>query len=334
MNTNFDQKIESEYRAVRETGAGIFRFPQRGLIEVSGGEAVQFLNGLVTNDVKKLEDSTWMRAAFPNAQGRLLAMTRVLRRGDRFLFDVDAANHAAILQNLMRFTFAGDFKVADLSDELQVISLFGARAQEMLENFELRTPKLDREIVETVVHSQSIAAIKSAQFAASNFDLFVPQDLSRSEKTVERFVDSGAVEIGEQTREILRVEMGTPFFGVDMDDKTVVLETGLDDAVSFTKGCYIGQEIIARIHFRGHVAKKLTGLMLEETGEISAGDNLKSATGKAAGRITSTVFSPILNKTIALGFVRHEFLRVETELFVVNGERELRAKVVEPPFIG
>ena len=96
MSVNFSK----EYQAVRESGAGILEFPNRGLIEVSGGEAVQFLNGLITNDVKKLENNSWMWAAFPNAQGRLLAMTRVLRREDKFLFEVDALYYEKIFQHL------------------------------------------------------------------------------------------------------------------------------------------------------------------------------------------------------------------------------------------
>ncbi len=150
---------------------------------------------------------------------------------------------------------------------------------------------------------------------------------------IAEFERAGATKIGDAARETLRVEMGTLRYGVDVDDTTVVLETGVDAAVSFTKGCYIGQEIIARIHFRGHVAKKLAGLILDENARIAPGDNLKSATGKNAGRITSTVFSPILNKRIALAIVRYEFLQPETELLVVSGENELRAKVAELPFV-
>src|SRR5215213_636543 len=101
-----------DYRTIRAGGVG-FREQLRGLIEVSGKEAVQFLNGLVTNDVSKLEDDAQMFAAFPNAQGRLLAFVRVRRNGDKFLFETFEATHAKVFQNLYRFTFAGDFFVED-----------------------------------------------------------------------------------------------------------------------------------------------------------------------------------------------------------------------------
>lgn len=321
-----DAEFLTQYNHLRSIdGAGILQFSNHGLIEVSGGEAVQFLNGLITNDVKKLADNSWLLAAFPNAQGRLLALVRVVRRGDKYLFITDEATREKVLQNLFRFTFAGDFKVADLSEEFQLVAVRGNG----FSNFDWNIPTAN-EVAQLDFSGEKITLIAAA--GESGFDALVPrgavlQDFLRHLKT------RGAIEITSETREVLRVENGVPRYNVDMDETTIVLETGLDDAVSFTKGCYVGQEIIARIHFRGHVAKKLTGLMFEETAQVAAGDNLKSATGKAAGRITSTVFSPILNKQIALALVRYEFLQPETELFVVNGETELRAKVAELPFV-
>src|SRR5436853_1091581 len=123
----------AEYKAVRERGAGLIDFSSRGRIEVAGTESIQFLNGLITNDVKALEDGAWMRAAFPNAQGRLVAEVRVLRlANDRFLFDTEAATHERVLKTLERFTLAGDFRVTDLTNELAHLSLQGARSAQTL----------------------------------------------------------------------------------------------------------------------------------------------------------------------------------------------------------
>lgn len=326
MNDRFLQ----EYNAIRNSGAGLLEFPGRGLIEVSGSEAVQFLNGLITNDVKKLADGAWMRAAFPNAQGRLLALVRVLRIADKFLFDVDAANYQIVLQNLMRFTFAGDFKVADLSEKMRLVAISGSAAFEVV-NQQLQVPNELDAIAVTEFENEQIIVIRDTHTAAKGFDLFVPNTVYKAVKAY--LIEGGAIEILDEVRETLRVEAGIPKYGVDVDETTVVLETGMDDAVSFQKGCYIGQEIIARIHFRGHVAKRLAGLILTETTGISAGDGLKSNEGKAAGRITSTAFSPALEKQIALGLVRYEFLQPGTELVVLDGETEVKATVVELPFI-
>lgn len=330
MNDNF----EKEYNAVRLDGAGILDFPERGLIEVSGGEAVQFLNGLITNDVAKLENNSWMHAAFPNAQGRLLALVRVLKSNDKFLFDVDAVNHASILLNLQRFTFAGDFKVTDLSADYSLFSIQGKKVSELIgqiANSSFQVPDYQNQISVFEHQAAEIRVIRATHTGADGLDLFGPNSLMQNLK--DEFLRSGAIEISDETRELLRVEAGIPRYNVDIDESTIVLETGIDKAVSFNKGCYIGQEIIARIHFRGHVAKRLSNLVLEETIKIEPGDQLKSADGKGAGRITSTVFSPILEKQIALALVRYEFLAPETELFVVRNENQLtKAKVAKLPF--
>ncbi len=117
-----------EYEQVRGNGAGFFE-QKRGLIEVSGAEAVMFLNGLITNDVKTLLDNSWIFAAFPNAQGRLLAVVRVLRIEDKFIFDTEAETYEKVLQNLSRFTLAGDFKVNDLTERFLCLSVRGDSVQ-------------------------------------------------------------------------------------------------------------------------------------------------------------------------------------------------------------
>src|SRR5919206_1733846 len=122
----------AEYEATRGWGAALFDLSSRGRIEVSGGEAVQFLSGMVTNDVARLEDGAWMQAAFPNPQGRLVASARVFRRGGAFLFDTEAATYARLLKHLERFTLAGDFRVRDLTADVALLSVQGARASEVV----------------------------------------------------------------------------------------------------------------------------------------------------------------------------------------------------------
>jgi len=317
-----------EYNSVRGSGAGILDFPNRGLIEVSGAEAIQFLNGLITNDVKKLENNRWMLAAFPNVQGRLLAFARVLKIGDKFLFDTEAETRDKVFQNLFRFTFAGDFKVNDLSNDFSLISLQGKLAEKIhSEFFKVKISK--SEVVEAEFGDEQVLMIRATHTAENGFDFIAPKAVL--ENLSNEFLGLGAVKIGDATREVLRIEASLPKYGTDVDESTVVLESNLDEAVSFQKGCYVGQEIIARIHFRGHVAKKLTGLILDGNDSIAPNETLKSAEGKAAGRITSTVFSPALQKQIALGFVRYEFLAPETGLFV--GENQTKAHVTALPFV-
>src|SRR3989440_7250762 len=125
-------QIKSEYSAVRDGGAGLIDLSARGRIIVSGSEAVMFLNGLITNDMKTLARDSWMPAAFPNVQGRLLAVIRVLNRNDRFLIDTEPATHSTVLELLSRFTLAGDFRVTDATEEISTLSVQGRGATNIM----------------------------------------------------------------------------------------------------------------------------------------------------------------------------------------------------------
>jgi folate-binding protein YgfZ len=293
------------YNFIEGGGSG-FVEQRRGLIAVWGKEAVQFLNGLLTNDVAKLESFRWMSAAFPNAQGRLLATVRVLKIDEKFLFETEAATHEKVFQNLFRFTFAGDFFVEDLSENFSYLSVFGNQ----FTNFKYKIPT-DNEIIGAQFFDDAGFMIRPIR--GSGFDIFVPKPAKEDFANDLRELKS--VEISGELYEVLRVERGIPLYGVDMDETTIVPELGIDNLISYNKGCYIGQEIIARIHFRGHIAKQLTGLLFADANaSVSPGDELKSPDGKNAGKITSITFAPKLEKTIALGFVRYDYLAEGTAL--------------------
>lgn len=313
--------LQTNYEVIRCRGGIGFYRQKRGLIEVSGKEAVQFLNGLITNDVAKLESYQWMMAAFPNAQGRLLAVARVLRFDERFIFETEEATHEKIFQNLFRFTFAGDFKVEDLTEKYSYLSVYGNQ----ISNFKYKIPT-ENEIIGAKFDDADGFIIRA--FRADGSDIFLPKTSEKS--FVNELKHQNLVEISDELYEVLRIENGVPLYGVDMDETTVVLETGLDEAVSFNKGCYIGQEIIARIHFRGHVAKRLSGLIFDDAAaDARPGDEIKSPEDKNAGRITSATFSPKLGKKIALAYVRYDYLAENTELKIGGST----AKVKDLPFI-
>lgn len=324
----------AEYEAVREGGVGVIDFSSRGRVRVSGAEAVQFLNGLITNDVKTLEEGAWMTAAFPNVQGRLLAFARVLHRGDGFLFDTEPATRERVFKTLERFTLAGDFRVAEMTDELAALSLQGARAAEVIAaTLGSEARSLERGRIGTWLwREHSVSVIRATHTGEDGFDLFV--NAKHAASLFEALMTAGARAVGFKALETLRVEAGLPRHGVDMDETNVVLETGLDEAVSYTKGCYVGQEIIARIHWRGHVAKRLAGLMFEDDGEAPREAKIRSADGKEIGRLTSTAVSPRLNKSIALAYVKYDYLAPGTEVRVAVGEEDERAaQVAELPFV-
>ncbi|MGI8654826.1 MAG: aminomethyltransferase family protein [Pyrinomonadaceae bacterium] len=328
-----------EYNAVREGhGAGIIDLSSRGRVRVSGTEAVQFLNGLVTNDVKTLQPNTWMTAAFPNAQGRLVAPARILRIEDSFLIDTDAATSERVRKTLERFTLAGDFRVADIAKETVLLSLQGERAAEIIANlFDQSTSHIAPwHALQTSWREHQIIIMRATHTNENGFDLFVPTEAAQALWTAFQGA-AGARPIGYDVYETLRIEAGIPRYGVDMDETNVVTESlAEDEAVSYQKGCYIGQEIIARIHWRGHVAKKLTGLVFDEGAQNLSpmiGAKLKSADGKEIGRVTSQTFSPRLDKAIALAYVKYDYLAPDTRAHVITGDTEYAARVAALPLV-
>ncbi len=326
----------AEYEAVRGGGAGLFDLSSRGRVEVSGGEAVQFLNGMLTNDVAKLADGAWMTAAFPNPQGRLLAVARVARLGDAFHIDTEPATYQTVLRALERFTLAGDFRVQDHTSETVCLSLQGARAVEFVATVagEASVATARGHAAASEFGGAPLMVVRATHTSEDGFDLFAPA--ASAGALWDAFASAGARPAGFGALEVLRVEAGVARYGVDADASNVVTEVvEEDEAVSYTKGCYVGQEIIARIHWRGHVAKKLAGLVFARDADPPADARVRECGGgREVGRITSTVFSPRLRRQVALAVIRYDSLAAGTELRVFSGEEELcAAHVADLPLV-
>lgn len=304
--------MTAEYTAVRDGGAGLIDLSERARIRVSGSEATMFLNGLVTNDMKSLAEHRWMPAVFPTVQGRLIGAVRIARLQDGFLIDTERLSHEAVLKTISRFTMAGDFRVTDLTDESAMLSLQGVRAGEIVGKvLNAIVADLRRDEVREL---DGVTVIRATHTGEDGFDLVF--DKTRVSELRQAILDAGATAVGEETFEILRIEAGIARFGRDMDETNVIPELNLDDAVSYTKGCYVGQEIIVRIKHRGHPAKKLVGLKADRSMEPGA-------------IVTSAAVSPKLGN-LGLGYVRYESIEPGTKVTVDN---EIEATVTELPFI-
>src|ERR1044072_8758370 len=315
----------AEYEAVRGGAcAGLFDLSSRGRVEVSGGEAVQFLNGMLTNDVAQLGEGEWMSAAFPNPQGRLVAAAGVFRTREGFILDTEAANPERVFKALERFTLAGHFRVRCLTEETAMLSVQGARAREFVRTVlgEEASKAARGRFTVAPFQGAQVASVRATHTAEDGFDLFV--SASDAESLWRALAEAGARPAGFDALEVLRVEAGVPRYGVDASESNVVTEV-LDEAesVSYTKGCYTGQEIIARIHWRGHVAKKLAGLLLDSDAEAPSGGDAATqwggeaeaaqgaslrapVEGREVGRIPSEVFSPRLDARVALAVVKYD----------------------------
>ncbi|MBX3280025.1 MAG: aminomethyltransferase family protein [Acidobacteria bacterium] len=325
-----------EYAALH-SGAGLIDLSGAGVLEVSGSNAVQFLNGLVSNDVKMLSPGEGTIAAFLNVQGKVLALSRIYRTENKFLLELEACNRLKILHNLSRFVPAGGFFVSDLSEKTAIFSVQGPRSDELAAALTGSVPgAAPYSHREALIDGIKVRIANHARCGPKGFDMFAPADLS--DKLLTAILEPAACRlVGRAAFDTARIEAGVALEPHDIDESHILLETGRNDAVSYTKGCYLGQEIIARIHWRGRPAKQITGLLLR-IDEASETIDFQSALlfaedGKKVGDIKSITYSPRLGRSIALGYVHRNYLEPGTSLIVRIDDREMgRAEVTSLPF--
>ncbi|HKA33175.1 MAG TPA: folate-binding protein YgfZ, partial [Candidatus Binatia bacterium] len=258
--------VEDEYQAVR-AAAGFFDLCNYVVVRLTGPDRVSFLQGMVSNDVKKLAPGAGVYAAVLDVNGKVLADLRVLCAEDSFILLVLASLKQKVVDQLNRYLVADDVVIEDLEGRHGILSVQGPHALLLLN---AAAPHQD-----PPVHMYSHAllrldgcearVVRSTHTGEEGFDIIIEiNDTVTVAESLERAGTAlGARWVGLKAQEILRVEAGLPRYGVDMSDETILLETGLDHAVSFSKGCYLGQEVIERIHSRGHVNRKLAGLVLD-----------------------------------------------------------------------
>ena len=321
--------VAAEYHALRET-VGILDRCYRAHILATGEDAVRFLHGMVSNDIKSLAPGQGCYATLLNAQGQMLADLYVFSLRDGLLLETGWDLKDKVQQTLERFIIADAVELHDRSDALTAIALEGPRALEMvsalLGDGELPTDNLAHQ--EKTLEGATIRVVKRSIAGGEGFELkFAPEAAALVGESLGALgVRFAARPAGLAALNAARVEAGIPWYGVDMVESTLVPEAGIETvAVSYTKGCYIGQEIIERIRSRGHVNRKLTGFFVD--GPAMRDDKILDE-GKEVGHLTSVVHSPRLNRTIALGFLRVEVIQVGKKLKAAAATLE----VAELPF--
>jgi folate-binding protein YgfZ len=306
------------YAALRERSA-VVRRADRGVLAVTGGDRLTWLQGLLTNDVESLRPGEVRYAAYLTPQGRMISDMRVVELGDRTLLEVPAPLAEPLRVKLDSLLFTEDAQVADLSSQVSVIDVIGPAAHDVFER--------------AAAGVTTIAAARDDFFGVPGITLFV--DAARAGETVSALAGAGALETTLETLDVVRIEAGRPLFLFDMDEHTIPLEAGIEDrAISFTKGCYVGQEVIVRVMHRGQgrVAKKLVGLRLPKEAGARAGDPIRSGS-REIGRVTSATWSPALERHIALGYVHRDFIAPDTAVEIVTAEGELSGTVAALPLV-
>lgn len=322
-----------EYRAVRET-AGLIDLGFRVQIKMTGDDRVSFLQGMISNDVKSLKPGSGCLATLLTEQGRIVADLRVYVFESYLLLDVDARIKEKLIETLSRFIIADDVEMEDLAETQTVLSLQGPLSSQVLnasgESFTLTKEfqHCDRQIAGVPVR-----VVKVSDSGEEGYEVFVPNEraLEVWQILLETGSPLGVRPVGRTALNILRIEAGIPWYGIDMDENRLVLEVGLDQAISFKKGCYLGQEVVERASARGHVNRKLSGLVIRGEALPVSGDKLFHDT-QEVGWVTSVARSPRLGQPIALGYVRREQLAAGTQLRIDRQGTPMIAEVTTLPF--
>ena len=312
-------------------GAGLIDRSYSGRILLTGADRRSYLQGLLTNDIEALTPGTGCYAAMLNAQGRMLTDMRVLELGDAILLDVPVAVVSSIRDHLDRFIFAEDVQVEDATAARAEIGLYGPGALDVLvkAGTDDGAPSSLFQMTRIRIAGVDALLVKSDEAGVEGYDVIV--DRTGEEAVTAALVAAGAVRVSEADAEAVRIESGRPRFGRDMDTDTIPLEAGLEErAISRTKGCYVGQEVIVRVQDRGHgrVAKRLVGLTLDPDAKVPAAGARIASGDREIGRVTSATWSPALDRPIALGYVHRDFVAERTAVSI----DATSAKVTALPF--
>ena len=342
MPANYGDPV-AEHLAVRK-GVGIMDISHRGKVSVSGKDRTKFLQKILSQDMNKLAPGTGGYSTLLNTKGHMLAYMRIYSDEESFLIDTEPGLAEKIVQALTHYLFREDVKIEDVTLKYGLITIQGPRSRELLGKVGDADVKDMAECAHTnlSINNVSCRVVRTTYTGEEGYDIYVPWNDAPG---VWQAILSGGIgheitPFGLYALETLRIEAGTPVYNVDMDEDTIPIEANLDKAVSYDKGCYVGQETIARIKFRGHVNMTLTGISITNpslpAGFISQkGDSICEIIGDSEhdiGFITSGCFSPTLNRPIALGYLRVEHSKPGKEVFIDKGSKRIAGTVARLPF--
>jgi folate-binding protein YgfZ len=332
--------VASEYRALREF-AGVLDFSFRARICLTGNDRIRYLHGQITNDIRKLQPGQGCYAALTTAKGKMEADLNVFNLPDELLLDSEPGLTERISQRLEKFIVADDVQIVDAAPHYGLLTVQGPKAADVVKSVGLldNASAPAREYSIAKIPDETLGEIYVASFrriSQPGFDIFVPGESlgAVADKLIAAAKSVGGRACGWTAFETARIESGMPRFGADMDETNLPMECIENRAVSFNKGCYIGQEVLNRIHAMGHVTKELRGLRLADDLKMlpNKGDKLFHD-GKEAGYITSSIKSPALDANIALGYVRREANQIGTELTLQTTDGNSSVKIAELPFV-
>lgn len=323
---------EGEAKTVRES-VGVIDISGRGKLMLSGADHIKFLQGMLTNDVKEKPPGTGVYAAILTPKGKMISDMRVFKNEDSVYMDTEPGTGGNIAELLRRFRLSYKAEVLDVTEDYCVFHVCGPGCGELIE----KRLGVDVKQMKEYDHRACAEAtvMKLNRTGETGFDVLFEN--RSAQKIWELLLENPPVPglCGQEALETLRIEAGIPVYGKDMDTSTIPIEAGIWDALDFEKGCYVGQEVIARIKWRGRVNWHLAYFEAQQGGSMLPGDTLW-VKEKKVGRITSSTYSPTLGENISIGYIRREFRDFREEIFV-GGEHHAdktpnTVKIMEKPF--
>lgn len=294
----------AEFAALR-TAAGVYDLGWRAKIALTGSDRVRWLNGMITNNVRDLGVNHGVYAFLLNPQGRIQADLYAYNRGEYLLVDTDQAQVEKLLGLFDHYIIMDDVEVANSSDKLTAIGISGPKSPEMLRAAGLEIPDLQPLQLQDSAWRETSATVARGDFpAVPSFEIWLaPANVAL---VWDALVKAGAVPVGSVAYELFRIALGIPAYGLDIRERDLPQETAQERALHFSKGCYVGQEIVERIHSRGNVHRTFAGFVLH--GTAPAGEARIQSEGKDVGEVTSTATLPVADGelSVALGYIRRE----------------------------
>ena len=330
----------AEYATMRGS-AGVLDLSFRGRLCLTGADRVRLLHGQVTNNVKDLGVGEGCYAALVTAKGRMQSDLNIYALPQELLLDFEPGLAAAVAARFERYIIADDAQVVDAAPHYGLLSVQGPKAAAVVNAVDLGLALPAKHLTFARVEDGTLGEVycmNHPRGAALGFDLFVPTPAlgAVADKLIAAAHQAGGRAAGWTALETIRIEAGVPRFGADMDETTLPPEAGIETrAVSYTKGCYIGQEVIARVRTYGQVARTLRGLRLADgLAELPKRGDKLFFEDKEVGVITSACASPAFRANLALGYVRRECHQPGTELKLHSATGESAVKIVALPFAG
>jgi folate-binding protein YgfZ len=300
--------VRAEFQALI-SGCGVYDLSGRAKIAVTGEDRVRWLNGMISNNVRDLAAGHGVYAFMLNAQGRIQADLYVFQRGESLLVDTESAQREKVLQLFDRYIIADDVEIADFSDRIIAVGLTGPQSREVLERASITVPDMEHlqfaEVAWQYAGQQTtVTLLHSGEECGESWQVWTsPERLSILSGWL---ITEGARPVGATALNLFRISRGIPRFGIDIRDRDLPQETGQTRALNFTKGCYLGQEIVERIRSRGAVHRQFTAFAVE--GALPEVGAKIIADEKEVGEITSAAVLPLPGeeRPFALGYLRRE----------------------------